>query len=229
MDITPVSSIIYALNNDKLKILPNVSISADGAVQSILLVSKKPITELDNKKINLTAKSATSHCLLKIVLKEAYSLNCNYEIINVDMNNIISNEAEATLLIGDDALFSYHNRQADLFYYDIGAEWKVLTGLPMVYAVWVVNNEAKLDKADLKFAHDKIVQGFKDGFNNKNLAIESVLNKVSFTSEQISEYLKVLNWDFTAKHKEALLKFYELAYNNGLIDKMPKIEFVEVE
>ena len=229
LDITPVSSIIYALNNDKLKILPNVSISADGAVQSILLVSKKPITELDNKKINLTAKSATSHCLLKIVLKEAYSLNCNYEIINVDMNNIISNEAEATLLIGDDALFSYHNRQADLFYYDIGAEWKVLTGLPMVYAVWVVNNEAKLDKADLKFAHDKIVQGFKDGFNNKNLAIESVLNKVSFTSEQISGYLKVLNWDFTAKHKEALLKFYELAYNNGLIDKMPKIEFVEVE
>ena len=48
-------------------------------------------------------------------------------------------------------------------------------------------------------------------------------------NKTIWEYLKVLNWDFTAKHKEALLKFYELAYNNGLIDKMPKIEFVEVE
>ena len=229
LDITPVSSIIYALNNDKLKLLPNVSISADGSVQSILLVSQKPINDLNDKKIILTAKSATSHCLLKIVLRESYSLNCSYDIRNVDMNNIISDDAEATLLIGDDALFAYHNRKESLYYYDIGAEWKTLTNLPMVYAVWVVNNNAGLNKDDLKMVHDKIVQGFKYGLAKKDLAIESGLSKVSFTAEQISEYLNVLNWDFTDKHKEALMKFYELAYKNGLIDKMPKIEFVEVE
>lgn len=229
LDVTPVSSIIYALNNDKLKLLPNVSISADGVVQSILLVSKKPIDKLNNEKIILTAKSATSHCLLKIVLMEAYNLNCSYDIRTIDINNIISADAEATLLIGDDALFAYHNRQESLYYYDIGAEWKKLTSLPMIYAVWVVNNNAKLSKIDLKLVHDKIVQGFKYGLDNKELAIKSILDKVSFTSEQISEYLNVLNWDFTDKHKEALMKFYELAYKNGLIDKMPKIEFVEVE
>ena len=229
LDVTPVSSIIYALNNDKLKLLPNVSISADGVVQSILLVSKKPIDKLNNEKIILTAKSATSHCLLKIVLMEAYNLNCSYDIRTIDINNIISADAEATLLIGDDALFAYHNRQESLYYYDIGAEWKKLTSLPMIYAVWVVNNNAKLSKIDLKLVHDKIVQGFKYGLDNKELAIKSILDKVSFTSEQISEYLNVLNWDVTDKHKEALMKFYELAYKNGLIDKMPKIEFVEVE
>ena len=229
LDVTPVSSIIYALNNDKLKLLPNVSISADGVVQSILLVSQKPIDKLNNEKIILTAKSATSHCLLKIVLMEAYNLNCSYDIRTIDINNIISADAEATLLIGDDALFAYHNRQESLYYYDIGAEWKKLTSLPMIYAVWVVNNNAKLSKIDLKLVHDKIVQGFKYGLENKELAIKSILDKVSFTSEQISEYLNVLNWDFTDKHKEALMKFYELAYKNGLIDKMPKIEFVEVE
>lgn len=229
LDVTPVSSIIYALNNDKLKLLPNVSISADGVVQSILLVSKKPIDKLNNEKIILTAKSATSHCLLKIVLMEAYNLNCSYDIRTIDINNIISADAEATLLIGDDALFAYYNRQESLYYYDIGAEWKKLTSLPMIYAVWVVNNNAKLSKIDLKLVHDKIVQGFKYGLDNKELAIKSILDKVSFTSEQISEYLNVLNWDFTDKHKEALMKFYELAYKNGLIDKMPKIEFVEVE
>ena len=229
LDVTPVSSIIYALNNDKLKLLPNVSISADGVVQSILLVSQKPIDKLNNEKIILTAKSATSHCLLKIVLMEAYNLNCSYDIRTIDINNIISADAEATLLIGDDALFAYHNRQESLYYYDIGAEWKKLTSLPMIYAVWVVNNNAKLSKIDLKLVHDKIVQGFKYGLDNKELAIKSILDKVSFTSEQISEYLNVLNWDVTDKHKEALMKFYELAYKNGLIDKMPKIEFVEVE
>ena len=43
LDISPVSSIIYARNFDKLMILPDISIMADGPVQSIILVSKKPI------------------------------------------------------------------------------------------------------------------------------------------------------------------------------------------
>ena len=111
LDVSPVSSIVYARNSEKFLIMPNVAISADGNVQSIILVSKKPIDELTNDKIILTAKSATSHCLLKIVLNKAYGAKPNYYIRIIDMKHIIPEDATATLLIGDDALYANHNHQ----------------------------------------------------------------------------------------------------------------------
>ena len=71
LDVSNVSSIIYARDSDELVILPDVCISTDGAVQSIILVSRKPIEDIKDDKIILTAKSATSHCLLKIILRSA--------------------------------------------------------------------------------------------------------------------------------------------------------------
>ena len=61
LDVSPVSSIIYAQHADKLLLLPDLSISAETALESILLVSKKPIEELEGGKVLLTSKSATSH------------------------------------------------------------------------------------------------------------------------------------------------------------------------
>jgi chorismate dehydratase len=67
LDVSNVSSIIYARDSEELVVLPDVCVSSDGDVQSILLVSRKPIGDLRDDKIILTAKSATSHCLLKII------------------------------------------------------------------------------------------------------------------------------------------------------------------
>jgi chorismate dehydratase len=61
LDVSNVSSIVYARNSEDLVVLPDVCISTDGAVQSILLVSRKPIDDIKDDKIILTAKSATSH------------------------------------------------------------------------------------------------------------------------------------------------------------------------
>ena len=110
LDISPVSSIIYARNFDKLMILPDISIMADGPVQSIILVSKKPIHEITTDKILLTSQSATSHCLLKIIMNKRYHATPDYSIAKVSPQNPFSDEnATASLFIGDDALFlKYH-------------------------------------------------------------------------------------------------------------------------
>ena len=64
LDASEVSSIVYARNYEDLLILPDLCVRADGPVQSILLVSRKPIEEINEDKIILTARSATAHCLL---------------------------------------------------------------------------------------------------------------------------------------------------------------------
>lgn len=229
LDVSPVSSIVYARNNEKLKILPNVSIMADGIVQSIILVSRKPIDKLTDDKIILTAKSATSHCLLKIVLNKAYGAKPNYYIRITDMDKIVPDDATAALLIGDDALYVNHHREKGLYYYDIGYEWKKLTGLCMVYAIWVVNSDFAAKQPEvLQLVYDRITRGFRNGYKNKDLAIKMVIDKKPFSYQQLDEYLEVIKWKFDVEQQIALLKFYELAHDMNLIDHVPGLDMAEV-
>jgi len=229
LDVSPVSSIIYARNSEELLIMPGVSIMADGDVQSIILASKKPIEDLTDDKIILTAKSATSHCLLKIILKNAYGARPNYYIRHVDVNTVLQEDAAATLLIGDDALYVHHHPQPGLYYYDIGREWKKMTGLCMVYAVWVINRKFAAESPDLlQFVYDRVTKGFKNGYAKKNQAIESVLAEKPFTFAELSEYLEVIKWSFGEAEQEALLTFYMAAHEMNLIDHVPKLALADV-
>ena len=61
LDVSGISSIIYAQGDESLVILPDICVRTDKAVTSILLVTKKPLEEIRDDRIILTAKSATSH------------------------------------------------------------------------------------------------------------------------------------------------------------------------
>ena len=229
LDISPVSSIIYAKNSEKLLVLPEVSISADGALQSILLVAKHPIDELRQAKIALTAKSATSHCLLKIIMHNAYQADPEYFITSRSLDAGVLDEADAVLLIGDDALHAYHHRFNHLHYYDVGAEWKKLTGLMMVYALWVVNADFSAARPDETARIAACVKaGFTFGLQNMEAAADTIDASRGFTREQIIEYISFLNYQLTEGHQAALLTYYQLAQEMNLIERVPEIKFAQV-
>ena len=231
LDVSNVSSIIYARDSDELVILPDVCISTDGAVQSIILVSRKPIEDIKDDKIILTAKSATSHCLLKIILRSAYGAIPNYYIRHVTPENPIPDDAAASLLIGDDALWLYHHQQPELYYYDLGAEWKKLTGKKMVYALWVANKNFASEQPEmLQLVYDRIRQAFTQGLQHKKAAIESVIKDKPFTYAQLDEYLgPTIRWNLTDDYIDGLKTFYELAHKMNLIDHIPEIKLAAVK
>ena len=229
LDVSPVSSIIYARHSDKLLLLPDVSISASGALQSILLVSKYPISQLGQARIALTAKSATSHGLLKIIMSHAYQGAPDYFISPLSLEGGVLDDAEAVLFIGDDALHAYHHREAGYYYYDLGAEWKNMTGLAMVYAVWVVNRQFAATRAgQVQMVYEQVTGAFAYGLSNLPAAAGALADNVSFSTMQIIDYINLLNYQFTPSHEQALMTYYKLAHGLGLIDKVPEIEFVKV-
>ena len=231
LDVSNVSSIIYARDSDELVILPDVCISTDGAVQSIILVSRKPIEDITDDKIILTAKSATSHCLLKIILRSAYGAIPNYYIRHVTPENPIPDDAAASLLIGDDALWLYHHQQPELYYYDLGAEWKKLTGKKMVYALWVANKNFASEQPEmLQLVYDRIRHAFTQGLQHKKAAIESVIKDKPFTYAQLDEYLgPTIRWNLTDDYIDGLKTFYELAHKMNLIEHIPEIKLAAVK
>ena len=158
VDASEVSSIVYARNYEDLLVLPDLCVRADGEVRSILLVSKKPIEEINEDKIILTAQSATAHCLLKIIMAKAYDASPRYYTRNLTPAHPVPNDATASLLIGDDALYVYHHQQKDkYYYYDLGREWKKLTDRCMVYAVWTVHKSfAQANPEGVQFIYDRL-------------------------------------------------------------------------
>jgi chorismate dehydratase len=229
LDVSPVSSIVYAQNSEELVLLPNVSISAEKALESIVLVSKSPVEQLGQARIALTAKSATSHGLLKIILHHAYQAAPEYFISPLSLAEGVLDNAQAVLFIGDDALTAYHHPLPGHYYYDLGAEWRKLTGLPMVYAVWVANRNFAVQRSEaLQAVYEKVTGGFAFGLAHIKQAAETLQGKFPLSTAQLIHYIGLLNYQFTPAHEQALLTFYRMAHGLGLISNVPEIEFAKV-
>jgi chorismate dehydratase len=147
LDIAPIPSIEYARHADDLVLLPDIAITSFGEVQSILLLSKVPAEQLGGATVALTAASRTSQVLARVLLEKRWGVECAYVEMPSDLP-VMLKDADAVLLIGDDALRAYWQPPDGLLAYDLGTEWTGWTGLPMVYAVWAVRREyAEADPA----------------------------------------------------------------------------------
>src|ERR1700745_2374295 len=135
LDTAPISSIEYARNADKLRLLPRLCVASEGAVDSIQLVSRKPLEQV--RVVAVTPESATSVVLTKVLLPEARHVP-------------LEEEADARLLIGDAALKSAFEDPTPHF--DLGRLWLERTGLPMVFAVWACPEPLADGLADLEDA-----------------------------------------------------------------------------
>lgn len=228
LDLTPISSIEYARNADKCLIVPDLSISADGTVESILLISKIPVTELEGKKIALTTSSATSVVLLKVLMEHYYHVSAEYESFKPDLWAMLEN-CDAALLIGDDALIAGEEvkKLSDnpLYVTDLGEVWKQFTGEAMVYAVWVVHRDfAEAYPEKVAEMHQALLKSKEIGYNEKRyLAEKAVKRNPKLSVQLIEDYFETIRHDFDENYRRALLTFYDYAYKSGLIDKRVKL------
>jgi len=228
LDLAPIPSIAYARNYRDYVIMPEISISCDGNVKSIYLFSKVPIDQLNRKKIALTNISATSQALLRIIMDKKYGLSPEYFASAPELGAMLI-EADAALLIGDDALRAKYNQDPRLFVYDLGQEWKDLTGLPMVFAVWAIRKDfAEKNKEQVRI----IKNTFVDCMNYSLEHIEDVARKAAqweeFPASYLVDYFKSLRFDFDEQKQAGLLEYYKEAYKMGLIEQVPSLAIIDI-
>jgi chorismate dehydratase len=226
LDISPVSSIEYARHHKSLVLFPDFTVSSDGEVKSILLLSRLPIEELSGKKIALTNTSATSQVLLKIILSRGYGVEPKYFISPPDPERMFA-DADAALLIGDIAL-TYYVDVRDFHIYDLGLEWKKLTGKKMVYAVWAVSR-------GFAEMHSKLSEYVFEIFRKSMIYSREHLSEIAeyaarwepFSFSFLKEYFETLRFDFGKDYQEGLLFFYKLAVELEELKAVPELEFID--
>src|SRR5712691_3619206 len=68
LDVAPISSIEYARHADRLRIMPRLCVSSEGAIDSIQLISRLPLEAV--RTVAVTPESATSVVLTKVLLPD---------------------------------------------------------------------------------------------------------------------------------------------------------------
>lgn len=111
-------------------------IGTEGEAATVCLFSEVPLEEIE--KVYLDYQSRTSVALLKWIMKEFWGIHPEMiEAIDEDYRKEIKGTT-AGLVIGDRA---FEQRRLSTFFYDLGAEWKKITGQPFVFAAWISNKK----------------------------------------------------------------------------------------
>ncbi len=228
LDISPISSIEYCRNYRDLMLLPNLAVAADGEVKSILFVSKVPLDKIDGRPVALTNSSATSQALTRIILRDKYKVSPKYFICPPDLPQMMM-EADGALLIGDDALRVLYDPPKDLYLYDLGKEWKELTGRRMVFAVWAVRRIFAAENPDLVA---EVYRAFMKSMEYSIQKVDEIAQAASrwenFDAGFMKVYFETLSFDLDSAYQQDMLAYATRAYELGFIQEIPKLEFVEV-
>lgn len=228
LDMAPIPSIKYANNFRDYVIMPDISISCDGEVKSIYLFSKVPIEDLHHKRVALTNTSATSQNLLRIIMSRKYEAVPEYFDSIPELRAMLM-EADAALLIGDDALRAKYKTSDSLYVYDLGQEWKNMTGLPMVFSVWAIRREFAENQLDqVKLIKEAFCDSMAYSLENIGDVARKACQWEDFPPEYLVEYFTTLRFDFDKSKQEGLIEYYRQASNMGLIEQAPPLNVLSL-
>jgi len=223
LDITPISSIEYARNAARCVVLPGLSISADGRVASILLFHKRPLAELHGRPVALTASSATSVVLTKIILQERYGVRPDYRVAPPNLEAMLA-EHDAALLIGDDALLAALEHP-EIPSVDLGAQWKLLTGYPMVYALWAVRRDfADANPGALRRVTRLFTASQDYAWAHRPAMVEEAMRRRGLPRAVAEDYFDLIRHDFSPRYRQGLRTFLEHAQRIGELDRVPDLD-----
>jgi chorismate dehydratase len=125
-----------------LRILPGCTIASKGRVRSLLLVRRaaQPLAAVRSVAADTASRTTLAHA--RILFRHWGNPDVPFLPAVADLDAMLQ-RADAAILIGDPALMALEERAnrfertgVELVYHDLAAEWRALTGLPYVSAVW---------------------------------------------------------------------------------------------
>lgn len=222
IDLCPSSSIEYARNHDAYVILPDLSISAVGVVKSVLLFTRRPIETLDGATVLLTSESETSVALIKILLSRMYSFHNNFCRAEPGCATL-QEQCDALLLIGDAALKA-SGEACGCHVYDLGELWFQFTGLPFVFALWLLRRETVASQSDaVRLLHERLVASKRFAIDNYPQIADALDKKEWTSSEFLIDYWQTISYELTPGHIEGLRLFYSYAAGLSLTSCNPPV------
>jgi chorismate dehydratase len=216
LDVSVVSAVEYARDAKRYVLLPDLAISCDGPVRSVLLFSKRPAEELDGRRVLVSRSSMTSVALLELLFEHVWDARPQFVPANAEITDVEGfgdEEHDARLVIGDAALLlgsrlRAHRRVPAGYQhaYDLGEEWKQWTGLPFVFAVWVAQRTTPVAAA--LGVHATLIESRDWGLRHLDALAEQASATTGVDRRSCLEYLSGLDYGLSYHHLAGLTEFF---------------------
>lgn len=186
-----------------LTLIPGAGIACDGAVRSILLISKVPFGEI--RTLAADTSSRTSVQLARVILAHRHDAEPVLIPHAPDLDAMLA-KADAALIIGDPAL-AIDPAALAWRWLDLGDEWRRMTGLPMVFAVWA----ARPGVPESSYSAADFVASMRFGMDNLDCIVEEEHRTRHMPAELVRHYLtRNVVFDFGDNERMGMRRFLTL-------------------
>ena len=217
LDLSVVSAVEYARDAASYHLLPDLAISCDGPVRSVVLFSKRPVHELDGATVLRTASSRTSVLLLELLCRHRWRVRPRFATVRAessDLEALAGFPHEAVLVIGDAALV-LAARSDYPYVTDLGLAWKEWTGLPFVFAVWAARRDA--DHQAVGRAHRALLESRTWGLAHLDDLALAAAEATGIDARTTRDYFNDLDYALSYRHLAGLTDFFRRLAQDGLV------------
>lgn len=230
LDVSVISAVEYARDASRYLLLPDLAISCDGPVRSVVLFSRRPASELAGRRVLVSRSSMTSVALLELLFDDVWDARPAFVPADAELTDITrfgAEEHDARLVIGDAALrLGAHLHDASerdelldrlgyRYAYDLGAEWKRWTDLPFVFAVWVAQRTADTHAA--LNVHASLIASRNWGLNHLDTLAAQAALATGVSKSACLTYLSGLDYGLSYGHLSGLTDFFRRLVEAGKV------------
>jgi chorismate dehydratase len=206
--------------NPGLRILPGSTIASKGRVRSLLLVRRaaQPLQAL--RTVAADVASRTTLAYARIMFHKWGNSAVPFLPLAADLD-LMLDRADAAILIGDPALFALEEREnrfershEELVYHDLAEEWRRLTGLPFVSAVWAAASGSPFDQT----IADDFIQSRIHGLQNIDALVAEWSARLPVPEQTIRAYLTTnIHYVLDEECIEGMRGFFRMAAEVGVL------------
>jgi chorismate dehydratase len=197
IDAGPMPLVDSLHMDEQFRFLSGFCLATVRRASSVALHSKRPIHELTGAHIGIPGEAATSALLLKVLLTLKHHVQPAAYVTPEDAS-------DAFLLIGSEGLRQRYGVWDYPHTYDLGEEWAQWTGLPFVFARWVVRQA--LDRKEVASLEDALYTGMQDWADGLFRAAEGREN-VLMHPRDILEYTQGIRYFLGVPEQRAIERF----------------------
>lgn len=224
-----LASIIDAVGDPELAILPAGMIGCDGPTLTVRLFSSVPPAKITT--VCADADSHTSIALARVLLAEQSGVSPRFVPFNAFERVALGGESveqdaegwpQTMLLIGDKVVT--HSPPAVRYPHqlDLGEAWKSLTGLPFVYAAWQCRADTlETDDGRRRMALASAMLDRQRRHNATRLdwLVQQWAPKARWPVDLAQRYIgELLRYDLGEREREAVARFFELCAKHGIVE-----------
>ena len=210
----------------KMRVLPGCTIASKHRVRSLLLVRREDQPLENLKSVAADTASRTTLTYARLLFHRWGNPDVPFHPMAANLDAMLD-QAEAAIVIGDPALAAMEDRQQrqertgeKLVYHDLAEEWRVLTGLPFVSAVW--GTTAPAGSGDERVIED-LIRSRDHGLKNIDALAEEWSQKTALPRDTIATYLtENIHYVLDEECVEGMRGFFQEAARLGVL---PEYEF----